>query len=315
MDLGPDPPPLDHEDIIRLLLERMTDWKLPRGCINDAAAHFGCTRQTVSSVFHARDKEPRESARGIARVWTPDAIQEALETVPAIERTSYIALAAATGIPRTTLARAKGNKDGIRRATGSVKSYLTSDQMRQRIEFALSFVGEGAAGTKSYYLTYNEKVQHFAVPNVKYLTKLGCCPFVEMVEAKRSSKNRPAGTPELKCTSIAKPPRRPDFNVLDLGFFSSIQAHQYRKRVYNVEQLVDAVESGFVELKSVTLSKSFLTLQSVLEQAMLDRGGNTYKIPHLGKDKWVRLGDLLLSLPCSSETVKIGKAALDDVVV
>ncbi|ETM34545.1 hypothetical protein L914_18393, partial [Phytophthora nicotianae] len=25
-----------------------------------------------------------------------------------------------------------------------------------------------------------------------------------MVEAKRSSKNRPAGTPELKCTSIAK---------------------------------------------------------------------------------------------------------------
>ncbi|ETN17466.1 hypothetical protein PPTG_05263 [Phytophthora nicotianae INRA-310] len=146
-----------------------------------------------------------------------------------------------------------------------------------------------------------------------------------MVEAKRSWKNRPAGTPELKCTSIAKvrykkylidkPPRRPDFNVLDLGFFSSIQAHQYRKRVYNVEQLVDAVESGFVELKSVTLSKSFITLQSVLEQAMLDRGGNTYKIPHLGKDKWARLGDLLLSLPCSSEAVKIGKAALDDVVV
>ncbi|ETI50219.1 hypothetical protein L914_06004 [Phytophthora nicotianae] len=93
MDLGPDPPPLDHEGIIRFLLERMTDGKLPRGCINDAAAHFGCTRQTVSSVFHAKEKEPRESARGIGRVWIPDAIQEA---VPAIKRTSYRVLAAAT---------------------------------------------------------------------------------------------------------------------------------------------------------------------------------------------------------------------------
>lgn len=137
MDLGPDPSPLDHEGIIRHLLEWMTDGKLPRGCINDAAAHFGYTRQTVSSVFHARDKEPHESARGIARMWTPDAIQEALDAVPAIERTSNRALAAATAIPRITLARAKAIKYIIRRATGSVKPYVTSDQMHQRIEFAV----------------------------------------------------------------------------------------------------------------------------------------------------------------------------------
>ncbi|ETI57328.1 hypothetical protein F443_00364 [Phytophthora nicotianae P1569] len=223
----------------------MTDGKLPRGCINNAAAHFGCTRQTVSSVFHARDEKPCESARGIARVWTPGAILEVLEAVPAIERTPYRALVAATGIPRPTLARAKPNKDGIRRATGSVKPYLTSDQTHQHIEFALSFVEEGA-GTyrfnsmndtihidekwfyiskkrKAYYLTDNEEVPHFAVPNVNHLTKvpflvavgrprydphsrtwfdgkLGCWLFVEMVEAQRSSKNRPADTPELKCT-------------------------------------------------------------------------------------------------------------------
>ncbi|ETL83004.1 hypothetical protein L917_16960, partial [Phytophthora nicotianae] len=34
--------------------------------------------------------------------------------------------------------------------------------------------------------------------------KLGVWPFVEMVESKRSSTSRPAGTPELKCLSIAK---------------------------------------------------------------------------------------------------------------
>ncbi|ETI53254.1 hypothetical protein F442_03743 [Phytophthora nicotianae P10297] len=126
MDLGPDPTRLDHEGIIRFLLERMTDGKLPRGCINDAAAYFSCTRQT-----------------------------EVLKAVPAIERTSYRALAVATGIP----------------------------------------------------------------------------------------------------TFHNQPPRSPDFNELDLGFFSSIQASQYQERAYNMEQLVDAVESALVELESVTLSK------------------------------------------------------------
>ncbi|ETM52812.1 hypothetical protein L914_03622, partial [Phytophthora nicotianae] len=34
-----------------------------------------------------------------------------------------------------------------------------------------------------------------------------------------------------------------------------IQASQYQERAYNMEQLVDAVESALVELESVTLSK------------------------------------------------------------
>ncbi|KAG3031905.1 hypothetical protein PC120_g2824 [Phytophthora cactorum] len=83
------------------------------------------------------------SHEGEARVWSLEVIKEALETVPATERTSYRAILAATRIHRTTLARPTANKDGLQRVTGSV---LTSDQMHKRIEFALSFV-ENAFGT------------------------------------------------------------------------------------------------------------------------------------------------------------------------
>ncbi|ETI36117.1 hypothetical protein F443_17703 [Phytophthora nicotianae P1569] len=55
-----------HKSIIRYLLERMVDSKLSRTSINDAAARLGCTRQTTSTVFRARNDDPPESARDTA---------------------------------------------------------------------------------------------------------------------------------------------------------------------------------------------------------------------------------------------------------
>ncbi|KAG6945312.1 hypothetical protein JG688_00016613 [Phytophthora aleatoria] len=110
---------------------------------------------------------------------------------------------------------------------------------------------------------------------------------------------------------VNQPPRSSDFSVLDFKFFLSSQALQYPKRAYNVEQLVAA----FTDLESMTLSKCFLPLPSVLKQAILVRGGNAYKIPHLDKYKWVRVGDLPLLLPYSDEAVETATAVLGDVVV
>ncbi|ETN18543.1 hypothetical protein PPTG_04121 [Phytophthora nicotianae INRA-310] len=161
-----------------------------------------------------------------------------------------------------------------------------------------------------------------------------------MVESKRSSTSRPAGsktvtvqqdnaTPHTSAYSEAvkqacysdgwkinflnQPPRRPD--LLDLGFYSSIQALQYQKRAYGVEQLVATVMSACSELQSVTLSKCFLTLRSVLEQAMLNQGGKRVQDPASEQGQVAPLGDLPLLLPCSSETVEIANAALDEVIV
>ena len=44
---------------------------------------------------------------------------------------------------------------------------------------------------------------------------------------------------------VQQPSNFPDTNVLDLGFFISIQALQYQKVAYNVAQLVRAVNNAF----------------------------------------------------------------------
>ncbi|KAH9109621.1 hypothetical protein AeMF1_015339 [Aphanomyces euteiches] len=173
--------------------------------------------------------------------------------------------------------------------------------------------------------------------------KIGIWPFVELVPAKRSSKNRPKGSivvvpknvdsltyqsailekviPAIKekfpragqaqCVTIHQdnasphkcltteflaangvnavsvvnqPANSPDFNVLDLGFFNSIQSLQYQKTTRTIEELILAVEDAFRELPSSSLSKNFLTLQKVMEISMSLGGDNNYKLPHMRKD-------------------------------
>ena len=132
--------------------------------------------------------------------------------------------------------------------------------------------------------------------------RIGIWPFVEEVEAKRNSKNRPKGTLETKCVEVTKikyykmleeklipairekwisgqqvqiqhdnarphgidlndmnltssdgwdiqlinqPPNSPDFNVLDLGFFASIQSLQQQEKMVKIDDLISAVEKSF----------------------------------------------------------------------
>jgi hypothetical protein len=109
---------------------------------------------------------------------------------------------------------------------------------------------------------------------------------------------------------VNQPPNSPDFNVLDLGFFRAIQSIQLEASVTGTESLVRAVVDAFDKLDYKKLNNVFLTLQSVLELAMLDCGGNNYRLPHIGKAKLERAGMLPVSLPCSDKAVSTAKAFL-----
>ncbi|ETV81952.1 hypothetical protein H257_05490 [Aphanomyces astaci] len=84
-----------------------------------------------------------------------------------------------------------------------------------------------------------------------------------------------------------QPPNSPDFNVLDLGFFNSIQSLQYQKSTRTIEELIDAVETSFYELPVDTVSKTFITLQKVMEKCIEIHGSNDYKLPHMKKDAMI----------------------------
>jgi hypothetical protein len=61
------------------------------------------------------------------------------------------------------------------------------------------------------------------------------------------------------------------------------------------------VEDSFVELDRHTLNKVFLTHQQVLEKIILCGGGNNYKLPHMGKERLLRQGQLPVSIQVSDE--------------
>ncbi|CAO2841385.1 unnamed protein product [Amaranthus hypochondriacus] len=91
---------------------------------------------------------------------------------------------------------------------------------------------------------------------------------------------------------VQQPPNSPDMNVLDLGFFRSIQALQYQKAAYNVTQLLLAVNNAFDNLRPQCLRFVFITLQACMIEVMKKQGGFDYHIPHMNKSKAAREGTL-----------------------
>ncbi|KAF0767358.1 hypothetical protein AaE_002856, partial [Aphanomyces astaci] len=100
-----------------------------------------------------------------------------------------------------------------------------------------------------------------------------------------------------------QPPNSPDFNVLDLGFFNSIQSLQHQKSTRSIEELIGAVEAAFYELPMDTLSKTFITLQKVMQTSIEMLGSNNYKLPHMRKD--ATISDLaLFNVECNLSAVE-----------
>lgn len=87
-----------------------------------------------------------------------------------------------------------------------------------------------------------------------------------------------------------QPPNSPDTNVLDLGFFSSIQGLQQKKKAMTVPDLMQNVNQAFEELSHISLNKVFLSLQMCCVEILKAKGGNQFPLPHMGKDRLARQG-------------------------
>lgn len=90
---------------------------------------------------------------------------------------------------------------------------------------------------------------------------------------------------DVKIHIVNQPAQSPDFNVLDLGLWSSIQADQRRITTLNCGQLIDCVVSVFSDMSYETIDNSFLTLMAVMNESLACSVGNLFKIPHIGKSK------------------------------
>nr|XP_033513608.1 uncharacterized protein LOC117278272 [Nicotiana tomentosiformis] len=147
--------------------------------------------------------------------------------------------------------------------------------------------------------------------------KIEIFPFVFKEPVKRNSKNRlnapifiqqDNARPHLSVNDLQfteatqqdgfdirlcfQPPNSPYLNVLDLRFSRAIQSLQHQMASKTIDELVNAVEKSFNDMKVERLNHVFLTLQSCMVEVMKDKGENNYKVPHTKKDMLERHGTL-----------------------
>ncbi|ETW06577.1 hypothetical protein H310_02795 [Aphanomyces invadans] len=95
-----------------------------------------------------------------------------------------------------------------------------------------------------------------------------------------------------------KPPNSPDLNVLDLGFFASIEALQYKMVSSSIDDVIFSTLTAFDHLSVDKLENVFLSLQAVMRLVLEHQGDNHFKLPHLRKDALRRAGNLMATVAC-----------------
>jgi len=97
---------------------------------------------------------------------------------------------------------------------------------------------------------------------------------------------------EGKTRLCTQPANSPDVNINDLGFFASLQSRCQQKCPQNPLELVDMVQDCYEQHPINKMKRLWIALQSICNEATLHAGDNTFKIPHMNKDKLEREGRL-----------------------
>lgn len=108
-----------------------------------------------------------------------------------------------------------------------------------------------------------------------------------------------------------QPANSPDFNVLDLGLFNSIQSTTWDRDITDIRDLVQSTEDAYYRLDPHTLNNTFLSLQNHMECSMKLEGGNHFKAPHMNKERRRRSGEDIETFTCSEEAYHTATTALD----
>ncbi len=107
----------------------------------------------------------------------------------------------------------------------------------------------------------------------------------------------------LRC----QPSQSPDFNILDLGVFAAIDAAREKADVRNLDELIEVAEKAFWGLSPTKLNNCSLSLQQCMIESLKVAGSNTYKQPHMGKEKMEREGTLPRVFRVPSRVVNTAK--------
>ena len=99
---------------------------------------------------------------------------------------------------------------------------------------------------------------------------------------------RQSGTADnWKIRYEVQPAQSPDLNLLDLGFFSSLQrsVNNLKAKANTIDELIDNVKKAYDDYDDKTLDHIWGVLFGVYNAILKDNGDNQYKLPHRGLRK------------------------------
>ena len=90
-------------------------------------------------------------------------------------------------------------------------------------------------------------------------------------------------------------------------FFCALQSDYWELGFStNVEEVVVKVKEAYNNYPAYSIKKSWLSLAGVLNQIIVHRGKNDFKLPHMGKDAHIsQFHEFLQWFPASDEAIKI----------
>jgi hypothetical protein len=102
---------------------------------------------------------------------------------------------------------------------------------------------------------------------------------------------------ENKVLLYTQPSNSPDTNINDLGFFRALQSEYYKMTPGNAGQIIQCVLQAYNAYDKHKINRIWLSLMGSLNEIIIHHGNNDYKIPHMGKDRLIRLNQLPIAIP------------------
>ncbi|RHY78169.1 hypothetical protein DYB30_014406 [Aphanomyces astaci] len=230
--------------------------------------------------------------------------------IPVEQRSTYRDMAAATGLTLGTLSRHL-KKGTLQRRSSRIKPLLTEANKAERLEFDslwdVVYLHEkwfnADKDRRKFYLLPGKtppqpscKSKRF-IPKVMFLAAVARPRFDEARGADFDGKTWRVCLPtagRLRCVGC----HLTDLNVLDFGFFASIQSLQYEKMSRTVDNEVRHTMEAFSELNYEKLADVFLTYQLVMRLVIEHNEDNKFALPHLKKAALRRAGLLMSNVAC-----------------
>ena len=110
---------------------------------------------------------------------------------------------------------------------------------------------------------------------------------------------------ENKLLLYTQPANSPDTNINDLGFFRALQSMFHRLCPNDEQQIIEYVQETYNEYDYKKINYIWLTLMGCYNEIIRCHGDNNYKVPHLGKERLDRRGELPTVLPVIEEALDL----------